>query len=247
VKANNASRAYAAANPTFTYTITGFKNGDTSKVVTGTATLTTTATTKSPVATYPITFATEPLTATNYSFTYVSGEMSVGRARLVVVAKSVSKVMGTANPPLTYTIEGFENGDTSKVVTGTATLTTTATTTSLVGKYPITFSTESLVATNYYFVYVDGEVTITRARLVVTAKSVSKVMGTANPPLTYTITGFQNGDTSKVVTGTATLTTTATTTSPVGGYPITFSTEGLTATNYYFVYVDGTLTVTAAP
>jgi len=37
VTANNASRTYDTANPTFTDTITGFVNGDTQSVVSGTA------------------------------------------------------------------------------------------------------------------------------------------------------------------------------------------------------------------
>jgi len=39
--------------------------------------LTSTATTSSPVGTYPITFAAGSLSATNYSFTYVSGTLVV--------------------------------------------------------------------------------------------------------------------------------------------------------------------------
>ena len=49
-----------------------------------------------------------------------------------------------------------------------------------------------------------------------------------------------------MVSGTATETTTATGTSVPGSYPISFSTESLTATNYTFTYVNGTLSVTAA-
>jgi streptogramin lyase len=84
------------------------------------------------------------------------------------------------------------------------------------------------------------------APLKVTANDVTRAAGTANPPLTYTITGFVYGETPSVVSGTATLATTATQTSPPGTYPITFSTEGLTAANYGFSYADGTLTVSAA-
>jgi hypothetical protein len=62
--------------------------------------------------------------------------------------------------------------------------------------------------------------------------------------LTYTITGFVNGNASSVVSGTATETTTATTTSAAGTYPITFATENLAAANYGFTYINGTLTVT---
>ena len=43
VTANNASRAYGAANPTFTASYNGFVNGDTPAVLTGAPSLTTTA------------------------------------------------------------------------------------------------------------------------------------------------------------------------------------------------------------
>ncbi len=247
VKATNVSRAYGALNPALSYTIEGYKNGDTGKAVTGTATLTTTATTKSAVGTYPITFSTKSLTAANYTFTYDAATLTVSKAVLTVKATNASRAYGAANPIFHYTTTGFVNGDKSTVVTGKATPTTTATTKSPVGTYPITFSTETLTATNYSFTYVNGEISVGKAELTVTATSLSKVAGTANPTLTYTIAGFQNGDTSKVVSGKATLTTTATTKSAVGKYPITFSTESLTAANYAFTYVNGTLTVNPPP
>jgi hypothetical protein len=56
-----------------------------------------------------------------------------------------------------------------------------------------------------------------------------------------------SSDTSAVVGGSATEKTIATSSSPAGTYPITFSTEALTATNYTFTYVNGTLSVTTAP
>ena len=53
-----------------------------------------------------------------------------------------------------------------------------------------------------------------------------------------------NGDTSAVVSGTASLATTATVASAVGTYPITFAVESLTAPSYYnLTYVSGTLVV----
>jgi hypothetical protein len=75
---------------------------------------------------------------------------------------------------------------------------------------------------------------------------VSRQYGAANPTFTFTLAGFVNGETSGVVSGSAALTTTANSTSPAGTYPISFSTEGLTAANYTFTYIAGTLTVTAA-
>lgn len=64
-------------------------------------------------------------------------------------------------------------------------------------------------------------------------------------PLPYTITGFQNDEDlgSSGVTGEPVLTTTATTGSPVGDYPISCALGDLAATNYSFTLVDGTLTI----
>ena len=177
--------------------------------------------------------------------TPVTASIAVNKAVLTVTANNVSRVYGTANPALTYTIKGYKNADTSSVLAGAASLTTAATAKSGVGAAPITFATKGLTAWNYSIVYVNGSLTVTKAVLTVKATSVSRIYGTPNPMFTYTITGFVNGDTNSVISGAASLAgaTPATVTSAIGSYPIMFSTEGLTAANYSFTYVSGTLTV----
>src|SRR5204863_11732 len=101
----------------------------------------------------------------------------------------------------------------------------------------------SLSATNYTFSFVGGTLAVTHATLTVTADPKSKVYGAGNPSLTYTITGFVNGDPGTVVSGVAGCNTTATPLSGVGGYPITCTQGSLSATNYTFSFVGGTLTV----
>ena len=93
--------------------------------------------------------------------------------------------------------------------------------------------------------FVTRSFTVAKATLTATATSFSRPVGAPDPTLTYAVTGFVHGDSSPAVSGTAALSTTATTSSPAGTYPIIFSTEGLVATNYTFTYVSGTLTVTA--
>ena len=85
--------------------------------------------------------------------------------------------------------------------------------------------------------------TSTKAVLKVTATNVTVGYGTAIPVLTYTITGFVNGDPSTVVTGAPTETTTATDGSAPGTYPIAIGDGTLAANNYSFLPVDGTLTI----
>jgi hypothetical protein len=79
VKAFNAVRAPYTANPAFSYWITGFQRGETlaTSGVTGTPDLTTAAVLQSPAGDYAITCALGSLAASNYSFTFVNGVLTV--------------------------------------------------------------------------------------------------------------------------------------------------------------------------
>jgi len=69
-----------------------------------------------------------------------------------------------------------------------------------------------------------------------------KLYGESNPVLTLTYTGFVNGDGPSQLATLPTATTTATTLSPPGEYPITVS--GGSDPNYIFSYMPGLLKVT---
>ncbi len=85
---------------------------------------------------------------------------------------------------------------------------------------------------------------VNRVPLTVTALDQSRLFGQPNPTLTYKITGFVNGDSSAVVSGSADCTTTASPTSVGGQYPITCTQGTLSASNYSFTtFVPATLTV----
>ncbi|HWQ33421.1 MAG TPA: MBG domain-containing protein [Blastocatellia bacterium] len=244
VTANNQTKVYGAANPALTYAITGFVNGETASVLTGAPSVTTTATTASGVGSYPITAAIGTLAAANYSFSFVSGTLSVTPATLSVIADSKSKVYGAANPTLTASYSGFVNGDSSGVLSGTPSLATTALQGSNAGVYPITVSAGTLAAANYIFSFVNSTLTVNKAPLTVTADNKTRLYGANNPTFTVSYSGFVNGDTTSVLTGAAALTTTATANSPVGSYPITAAAGTLAAANYTFTFVNGTLNVT---
>jgi hypothetical protein len=100
--------------------------------------------------------------------------------------------------------------------------------------------------TDYTTASATVNLTVTKAILAVTANDASKVYGTANPAFTPIYSGFVNGDTSAVLTGSPSLTTTATAASPVGSYTITAAAGTLSAVNYSFTFVNGTLTITKA-
>ena len=184
--ANAAMSTYGASPPTLTAMLSGFVNGDTSSVVSGAPSLSITATAASGVGTYPITVGAGTLAATNYDFPdLVNGTLTIAKAHLTVTANAATGTYGASSPPLTATVTGFVNGDTSSVVSGAASLSTAATAASGAGTYPITVGVGTLSAANYDFPnLVNGTLTITKAHLTVTANAATSTEGitTANAP-----------------------------------------------------------------
>jgi hypothetical protein len=87
-------------------------------------------------------------------------------------------------------------------------------------------------------------ISVLRAPLTVTAVNANKVFGAPLPTFTASFSGFVNGDTPGSLGGTLLLTTTATATSPVGGYPIVPS--ALLSLDYTIAFQPGTLTIAPA-
>ena len=87
--------------------------------------------------------------------------------------------------------------------------------------------------------------TVNQAVLTVTADNKVRSPGSANPTFTYKITGYQNAEnaTSAGVSGAPVLSCLADASSSVGPYDITCAVGSLTAANYSFTAVKGTLTV----
>jgi len=246
------SNVYGSAIPiTLGFAYSGFMNGDTSAVVTGTptcslpATVTVTSPVSSPSNIYTITCVITGLSAANYTFATIPGTFTITPAPLNITADNQTRAFGAADPVFTGTITGILNGDAI-----TATYTSNDTASSPAGTYPIVPTAVGLpaVLSNYSITLVNGTLTVTPvvvagAPLTVTMNNVSRPYGSANPAFTATITGALNGD-----TFTVTATTTATAASPAGAYPITIvSVTGANIANYVVTQVPGTLTVSPAP
>ena len=249
VTADDKGRLYGQANPSFTATITGFVNSETlaTSGVTGDPTLSTSAVLTSPVGTYDIVAVQGTLTASNYTFGFANGTLTVNPAELTVTADDKGRLYGQANPSFTATITGFVNSETlaTSGVTGDPTLSTSAVLTSPVGTYDIVAVQGTLAASNYTFGFANGTLTVNPAELTVTADDDTRLFGQANPSFTATITGFVNSETVTIVVGVAGLSTSAIPASPVGTYDIEAALGTLAATNYTFAFVNGTLTVNA--
>ena len=180
----------------------------------------------------------------NTSFASASSDstLTVNKAALTVMASNASKTYGSANPGFAASDSAFVNGDTPAVLGGTLNFTTTATSASHDGSYAVTPG--GLTATNYAITFVPGILTVTPAPLTVSADNETRSAGQPNPPLTATYVGLINGDTAASFATPAVLSTTATTDSAAGSYPI--SVGGATSLDYTITFLPGTLTVLPA-
>ena len=169
----------------------------------GAPSLSTAATAASGVGAYSITVGVGTLAAANYDFpNLVNGTLTINKAHLTVTANAATSTYGASPPPLTATLSGFVNGDTSSVVSGVPSLSTAATAASGAGTYAIHVVAGTLAAANYDFPnLLDGTLTINKAHLTVTANTATSAYGASPPPLTAMLSGFVNGDTSSVVSG----------------------------------------------
>ena len=235
VKPNDATRVEGQDNPAFTLSYAGFKNSETEAVLTEKPVATTTATKESAPGTYDITVSGGK--ATNYTFKYETGKLTVTEAKLVIKAKDTLRVYGDANPVFEYVVvEGTIKGGEPK-------LSCAADAKSAVGEYAIKVEKGTLANNNVEFV--DGKMTVKPATLTVTVENANRLEGEENPDFKLKYEGFKNSETDTVLTEKPTATTTATKESAIGTYEIIVS--GGAAQNYTLTYVNGTLTVTEKP
>ena len=166
--------------------------------------------------------------------TFVWQLESESNLTVTVTADNKTMIYGDEVPELTYTIDG-------SAFDGTPQLTTAATSKSSVGTYPILV--EKGTVEDKIVTCVKGTLTITKAPLKVGVKDETITEGDAIPTFTLTYDGFRNNDNEATAfTTKPRATTTATSSSPAGSYPIKVS--GGKAKNYELTYQSGKLTVT---
>lgn len=239
VKANNASRLYGDDDPPFTFTYSGFVNGESESSITASPVISTSAKTTSKVGEYPITISGG--SAKNYKFVYESGTLTITKAPLSAKVKDVTKVYGSLNPTFTIEYYGLKNGETKPAWTISPTFSTTADKNSNVGQYEVI--AVNAVPTNYNLGEItSGTLNVVPAPLTIKAVNASRQYYSDEPNFSYTCTGFVNGENESVLTNKPTLSTSATQTSNVGTYEIKVGETS--SPNYSILKINGTLTIT---
>lgn len=239
-KVNDVSREYGDDNPQFSSTYTGFVNNEDASVLTSHGTYSTTATAKSDVGNYTI--KQTGATAQNYVFEYEDGTLTVDKAPLTMTANDKTMTYGSTIPTLDAKYEGLKNGETQPAWKSEPSITTTATSASKVGTYPITIGNAD--AKNYQLTINNGMLSIIKAELTVKADNKSRTYGEANPDFTLSYTGLKNNETVPEWETQPIIETTSDVKSPVGTYPITV--KDAKAVNYNITTVNGTLTISKA-
>ena len=188
---------------------------------------------------------------TNYAITYNSGSLTVNTALLTITASNQVKTYGqTASLGTTaFSQSGLLNSDSIGGVT-LASAGSIATATVAGSPYAIVASAATGSGLcNYAIAYNNGSLTVNTAPLTIAADNRSK---TAGQELTlgttaFTATGLLNGNT---VAGVTLTSLGAPASAGTGGSPyaiVASNAAGSGLANYAIVYVNGLLTVTAAP
>lgn len=240
-KINDVTKIYGSQNPAFTIDYYGLKNDETAPTWTTNPTFQTEATQSSSVGKYEVTAING--VPVNYDLREITaGTLSITPAPLTIRANDATRQYYSDEPNLSYTCNGFVNGDNNNILSPEPTLATTANRSSNVGTYPIKISGAS--NSNYSISYVDGTLTITPRTLYAYVGNYERLYNEDNPAFEVKYDGFVSNEDENVLISKASASTTATKTSDVGSYPINVT--GGSADNYKFSYTSGTLTINKA-
>jgi uncharacterized ubiquitin-like protein YukD len=239
INAEPGSKVYGNPDPTFTYEIEGYKNGEdfTTAGVTGSAACVRTPATENVLGgPYTIVCSQGTLTAANYVFaTGDDAVFTILQRPVTVTADPQTKVYGEVDPALTYQITSGSLAY-SDAFTGSLTRVSGEN----VGSYAIQQGSLDL-GPNYELTYVGANLAVTPRPVTVTADAQSKTYGESDPALTYQIT-LGNLIGSDAFSGSLVRVAGEN----VGTYAIQQGTLTL-GTNYTLTYVGANLTITERP
>lgn len=195
VTADSKTREYGTLNPKFTYTVKGIVAGEKLEDVTTVPKMTTTAINNSPKGEYPITFAEAVSESDNYKIEYVNGTLTVRQKDVILTIKAVNDTKvynGSAlkNNKVSVKENTLAKGDyiANVIMTDDSSITNVGEQGNVISKVVIKNSegvdvTESYAGINFEA----GKLTVTPAIIEVTADNKGKVIGQADPELTYAV------------------------------------------------------------
>lgn len=186
------------------------------------------------------------LGSVTYSYT-AKNKMVIAPKPVVVTARSFNIRYGSEQPAYAnaydYNKSDFLNGE--DFLVGQAPVVRLIGYNGKAGSYKLTPYSAQDFGRNYVITYVSGLLNVSKAAVTIQADDKETVYGKDLEELTYTATGFVNGETLKDLGFAPRISSTVTRTSDAGVYPITFS-DNYTSDNYEVSYVDGKYNLQAA-
>ena len=231
---------YGERRPDFDLWYFGFVNGDNESDLTSLPVVECDAGEYPDVGVYNVTVSGGE--ASNYEFNYVNAQLYVEAAELTVYGGNYAITYGDPRPDIELVYSGFANGDDVSVLTSPPIAWCSA------GEYPdagtYTVMVSGGYARNYNLCLIDGELSVSKVDLEVSAKSYAITYGDELPEFEYDIKGFVNGDDESDLEALPVVACSAGSYPDAGSY--TLSIYGGEARNYDFDYRPGTLTVLKA-
>ncbi len=208
---------------------------------------------KAPVGTYVMQVSVAP--HRNYAFTYAETQFTVTKREIIIISDSKTKEYGQPDPAFTFTTAAVMGNDKSGLIQGDGfsgyLLRSNATTSNAVGSYTILLG--SLRNDNYNITFVSNTLIIYKRKLILSAKSYSKIYGEAVPffevtpsseretPFAYTDSVLSLGGNLSFVCK-DNLDNNISASSAVGSYVIT--PQGYLSSNYDIEYRAGLIEIT---
>jgi hypothetical protein len=238
ITANDATKVYGTANPTFTASYAGFVNGDTPSSLFGSLSLSTQAATSSDVGNYSIVPSCPA--SFNYDIHFVNGNLSITPASQTITwYNPLSIQYGT---PLSIIQLDASVSVVGPAPAGALSYNVAAGTYLSAGIY--TLAVTAAATLDYSAAVYRVPLIVVQAPLSVTANNATMVYGSANPSFSASYSGFVSDDGPSSLGGALSFSTAATTSSDVGNYAITPG--GLTSSDYAIKFVNGNLCITQA-
>ena len=228
VTAEDKTAVYGEDDMPLTAAVSGLKNGESESVLRYALS----RETGSDAGEYAITVS-GAAEQSNYEVSFVSGSYTIAPAPVTVTADSLSKIYGEPDGPLSATVSGLVGG-------GSVIYTLAREAGEDAGSYAVTAAGETAQG-NYLVSFVPGTFTIGRAPVTVTADSLSKVYGEADPAFSAAVSGLKNGESERLIS----YTLSRAAGEDAGTYAVTPSGAAAQG-NYEVSFVPGTLTVQKA-
>jgi gliding motility-associated-like protein len=240
VTADNKTKTYGDVNPVLSFTYTGFLGTDDNSVIDVAPSVVTAAVQNSNAGNYPITVAGG--SDNNYTMSYTDGVLTINKAdQAITFGVLPAKTYGDAD----FTPSSSASSGLSVVITSdnNSVATISGSQLHITGAGAAVITAAQPGNGNYNAALsVTRTLTVGKAGLTFTADNKSKEYQAQNPVLTYTVSGYVNGETQSVLDVLPSIQTSAVHNSPRGTYPITIT--GGSDNNYTFIYIPGTLTIT---